>query len=419
MAATSVTARVAMLNQLTVREMKTVLQGAQLLISREQRGTKAQLVEYVLNGAPSHILEELLRLAGAKKKRYRQVEDEHDHGSKRARQDLLAGGVEAVEDDLPKDEERIPDAFLRAPTQRTRERCYTRFYQATSNAAVEICVCAVCGRECSVKADDVLMMPLSLLPNNHRLVPPVMHGAHDLFDGKLLESVGVTVGADDPIVSVCGECMQDLKKLREGPPKYALANWMWIGKVPWELEVLTFPEQLLIVLLYPRVYVFKLYPKRQVGAAGLPNLQRAMRGNVSTYQLNTDAVRDMIKGKLMPRPPAILASLISVNFIAVGEVPKAWLHPTFRVRRAVLLKALQWLKHNNPKYYGDIEISEERLNELPEDDVPEEINAIICQTEDEGILEEDADGYVPRDENEGRRLILMKLMLLTDIFISG
>lgn len=132
-----------------------------------------------------------------------------------------------------------------------------------------------------------------------------------------------------------------------------------------------------------------------------------MRGNISTYRLNTDAVADMVKGKLMPRPPAILASLISVNFIAVGEVPKAWLHPTFRVRRAVLLRALQWLKQNNPKYYGDIEISEERLNELPEDDVPEEINAIVRQTEDTGILEEETDGYVPRDENEGMSTIVI------------
>lgn len=112
-----------------------------------------------------------------------------------------------------------------------------------------------------------------------------------------------------------------------------------------------------------------------MGGAGLSNLQRAMRGNVSTYQLNADAATDMVKGKLMPRPVAILASLISVNFVAVDEVPKTWLHPTFRVRRAVLVMAPQWLKHNTPKYYGDIKISEERLNELPEDDVPEDINA--------------------------------------------
>lgn len=104
-------------------------------------------------------------------------------------------------------------------------------------------------------------MPLTLMPNSHRLQPKMPHGAHDLFDGKLLEPAGVTVGVDDPIVTVCGECMQDLKKSREAPPKFALANRMWIGKIPWELQVLTFPEQLLIALLYPRVYVFKLYPK--------------------------------------------------------------------------------------------------------------------------------------------------------------
>ena len=109
----------------------------------------------------------------------------------------------------------------------------------------------------------------------------------------------------------------------------------------------------------------------------------------------------------MPRPPAILASLILVNFIAVGKVPKAWLHPTFRVRRAVLLRALEWLKENNPKYYGDIEISEDRLNELPEDNVPEEINAIVCQMEDIGILEGEMDGYVPRDENEGEHTFVI------------
>lgn len=168
---------------------------------------------------------------------------------------MQADGTEAVDINSCEDEGGIPDGFLRPPTQRTREECYARFYQATSNAAVEICVCAVCGRESSVKADEVLMMPLSLLPNSHRLVPKESHGAHNLFEGKLLEPGGVTLGVEDPIISVCGECMQELKKVKDGPPKYSLANRMWIGKVPWELKVLTFPEQLLIALLYPRVCV--------------------------------------------------------------------------------------------------------------------------------------------------------------------
>ena len=33
----------------------------------------------------------------------------------------------------------------------------------------------------------------------------------------------------------------------------------------------------------------------------------------------------MVQGKLMPCPPTILASLITITFIAVGQIPKNWL----------------------------------------------------------------------------------------------
>ncbi|KAJ7028348.1 hypothetical protein C8F04DRAFT_890402, partial [Mycena alexandri] len=155
-------------------------------------------------------------------------------------------------------------------------------------------------------------------------------------------------------------------------PRYALANNLWLGRTPWELQTLTFPEQLLIALLYPRVYVFKLHP-RSFGPKNPSTLQRGMRGTVSTYDLDTDGVVSMLAGELMPRPPAVLASVISVTYIGVGELPKNWLRTTFRVRRKVVSDALSWLKRNNPKYYGDIKIDEARIAALPEDDVPDEI----------------------------------------------
>lgn len=45
------------------------------------------------------------------------------------------------------------------------------------------------------------------------------------------------------------------------PPCYALANQLWIGQIPQQLQVLTFPEQLLVSLVCPHVFVFKLFPK--------------------------------------------------------------------------------------------------------------------------------------------------------------
>jgi hypothetical protein len=69
------------------------------------------------------------------------------------------------------------------------------------------------------------------------------------------------------------------------------------------------------------------------------------------------------------------------------------------------MDALRWLKANNPKYYGEINISEEQANLLPEDDVPEELLAIIRQSTDRGLVDQEADGYVPHEDG-GMRMIV-------------
>ncbi|KAL4068190.1 hypothetical protein J3A83DRAFT_4097740, partial [Scleroderma citrinum] len=56
-------------------------------------------------------------------------------------------------------------------------------------------------------------------------------------------------------------CLDELQKPSNTPPQYSLANILWIGCIPWQLQVLTFPEQLLITHLYSHVFIFKLFPK--------------------------------------------------------------------------------------------------------------------------------------------------------------
>ena len=167
------------------------------------------------------------------------------------------------------------------------------------------------------------------------------------------------------------------------------------------MNSLTVPEQLLIALLYPRVFVFKLYPKLSHHQTDPSTLQRAMRGTISTYELNTKAVADMIEGRLMPRPASILASLISITFLSKKQVPKTWFHNTFRVRRQVVWQALIWLKENNPKYYGEIELSPERLSELPENDIPLEVTSIVKENRDVDVVDEESGGYVRETSDVG------------------
>jgi len=386
---------------LTVQEILAEMKG-KVTLSRQERVRKELLIERICVKAAPEELHKLKETAMCKQK---QAGTCGQRGRKRKRTACDSGGglrepsVGAQETGSHCSGSR----FLQLPTDTQLKQCYARFFKATSNAPTEQCTCAVCARECRVLENKVLAMPLSLIPNSERLVPRCPHTTHELYKGRLLEPDGLVGENDDPLVSVCGQCLEELNKPGHKPPKMSLANGLWIGWIPWPLQLLTFPEQLLIALLYPRVYVFKLFPKRQQGTRNMATLQRAMRGNVTTYELNAEAIASMVEGNLMPRPPAILASLISVTFIALGEVPKKWLHSTFHVRWQVVSNALQWLKVNNPKYYHDIEISPTRINTLPEDDVPEEITDIIRQSEDLGVLEEEDDSYVPPDDNEGQQ----------------
>jgi hypothetical protein len=153
------------------------------------------------------------------------------------------------------------------------------------------------------------------------------------------------------------------------------------------------PEQLLIAHLFPHVFVFKLYPKNPYAAFDIEGLQNGLRGNVSSHELDMKGMVSMVQGNLMPKPPVILSSLISVTYIGRGRLPKNWLKSTFRVRRQVIGDALLWLKENNPKYFGDIEISGARLSQLPEDDIPVEILGTIRQTSDTDLVELESAGY--------------------------
>lgn len=196
----------------------------------------------------------------------------------------------------------------------------------TSSAAIEMDVCGICAQECTVIENKVTKIPLHDLPNAQWLILTKYHPAHQLFDGKLLEPTGVKTTDNQTFISTYYICLEELKKTGEKPPKHSLTNQLWIGPVPWQLQVLTFPEHLLIALLYPRVYVFKLFPKHSYGAQNVSGLQRAMRGNISTYELNAEGITSIVKGKLMPRPPVILHhwfpwhSLPSVNSLRIGSI---------------------------------------------------------------------------------------------------
>ena len=376
------------LSKLPVREILDAVH--QLVIPTTHRRRKEALTEYILGNLTPEIEKNLRDKLVA-----RASAGPGTSSGKRKRdepQPTPTRKSPRVDTDEPDDN----GEFLELPSDATLRSCYRQFYEATSDAALEHVVCAVCARERGRRLDSVSSINTKDIPSPSRLVPHQTHPSHTLIDGMLLAPEGVIRKEERSIANVCGECLADLKRTLALPPKYSLANNLWVGGVPAELSALTFPEQLLIAHLYPRVYVFKLYPKSGAGSAA--GLQRGMRGNVSTYELNVDAMVAMVEGQLMPRPPAILSSLIAITYIGAGRVPKNWIHSTFRVRRHHVSRALEWLKANNPKYYGGVVISQQQLDQLPEDDVPDEILGVIRQSNDTGLVDQESSGYVRTEE---------------------
>ena len=228
------------------------------------------------------------------------------------------------------------------------------------------------------------------------LLPKSNHPAHDLWHGMLLHNNSLKAQGMEVHDWVCMECLRAL--ITDQIPRYALANQMWIGDIPQELAMLTLPEELLIAWHYPKCYVIKLFPKENHNVQ-LAHLQHAIRGNVSLYNMNMNDVVKMLEGQLMPQTTMSLASIITITYIGSRRLPKNWLRSTFRVRRHVVHDALLWLKMHNP-LYGDINISLDRLADLPDDDIPEELLAIMQHEEDENIVIRKSEGCIPTRNNE-------------------
>ena len=242
------------LSELTVKELRTRLAGV-LSIPSALKSNKSALLEYVAKYAPTEQLEFLLQLAEDKlteRDKKREVA-EVERKRKRSEQQISRRAVRRLED-IPPDS-TCPEAhFLQLPTGAQVKDCYQAFYNATANSAVASAVCGICGRLLDVVPNRLTLYPINSLPNVHRLVPNTPHPHHILFEGKLLDMKGVQGEGGDAIVMSCKECFDDLKGRVDSPPKYSLANNM-----------------------YPRVYVFKLYPKKISGVRDASMLQRGMR----------------------------------------------------------------------------------------------------------------------------------------------
>ncbi|TFK20874.1 hypothetical protein FA15DRAFT_598914 [Coprinopsis marcescibilis] len=110
----------------------------------------------------------------------------------------------------------------------------------TSSAKFEENGCAVCGQLTPISQLTNINssnVDLSCLISESHTQKERKHGTDTI--------TGVTTPAiDHRCDSICNSCLQDLRNNKM--PKYSLANGLWIGEIPKELQDLMFAEQILI-----------------------------------------------------------------------------------------------------------------------------------------------------------------------------
>lgn len=289
----------------------------------------------------------------------------------------------------------LPPCFLKPVQEHVRQHCISQYLTRTGSAATELQTCMICAGE--FFASELEVIAVDEIPHQELLSPAFPHHTQRLFSGMLLYNDAVHLQDSTLQGQACSKCMSMLRGCKR--PPLSLSNGLWIGDIPAELSALTIPECLLVALHFPSAYIVKLFPKKK-GAKfwDVASINSGIRGNVSTYRLNTSDIADMVNPKILPPHPALLASTIGVTIVGPRNFPQHSIPRILTVNRARVHEALQFLKQENP-LYADISISQAHLHQLPENGVPDEIMDIIKHSEDMGALEKERDGYVAEDDD--------------------
>jgi len=208
--------------------------------------------------------------------------------------------------------------------------------------------CAICGElTLLLKLKNFKDLDCSLDP----LIEPGVTRKEQLSTSDPVQDIEGPV-LDGKCTGVCESCETSLMK--GIIPKYALANGLWIGDVPPQLQNLTFTEQLLIARVRHNCCLIHVASGRV-----------KMMANVIMFS------NPMLKvyHKLPPSKEELDKVLAFIFTGSAQPCDKDFQRTPMLVRRNKVAAALEWLKLNHTDY-DNLEISVENLNTYPLYSVP-------------------------------------------------
>ena len=206
---------------------------------------------------------------------------------------------------------------------------------------------------------------------------------HICEDGVVLYASALFKQKKSNICTLCLTCHEHLSK--GNIPKFSLANNVWLGETPVELQGLTIPEEKLISLYRHNSCIIKLHsPFHSTTTA-----QAALRGNCITFLQNIPNIANSL-----PLTLNDFCDTLKVIFVGANPPKRLHLRKVLTVRKKKVAEALHWLKRNNVLYHS-VEINLENIAELPDDDVPESIISTMEQRIGDEENRSERAGYVP------------------------
>ncbi|KAK7683380.1 hypothetical protein QCA50_013642 [Cerrena zonata] len=313
---------------LQLADLQAVTTAAGLKPKAKTRTTKKVWISYLIEAGKRSLLKDAVTCRQTRKSEKKRKSQKNKNDSKRVQREVkhhLRMQEPVVGNREPGTHDR--HLFMVAPTEEETKALYESFYEATGNESLKHTICAVCGRSRMASETTTTTIPIAEIPNKGCLRCNQENASPTLIHSLLLEPKGCVLTEDDePLANVCKECLEELKKgsddVNAPPPRLSYANGLWYGPQPEDLTCLTLPEQLLIGLYIPRVYVIKLQPRRGANGFDPDTLQSALVGNVISFEQNTQRIVEMTEGSLMPRKPSILAELITIAVVSAGPLQK-------------------------------------------------------------------------------------------------
>jgi len=240
-----------------------------------------------------------------------------------------------------------PDASL-------RKNIINGFCDATDPSRFEEAGCAVCGvLTLQTELSDLRSLNIDLSLLNTAGLGFTRKERKDSAE-PISELDGPAI--DTSCRYICISCKDKVRHRKI--PKFALARGLWLGKIPDELQQLSFAERLLIGRVRHNRCVVRV-------AKGM----HKMIANAVAFEHPMQKIYTVL-------PPPIEEMDEVLAFIFTGPCQPTeddFCRTPLLVRQNKVAKALEWLKFNH-RDYADLEISYKNLESYPEDSPPVVIN---------------------------------------------